>query len=68
MLIDTGAHIMADPGRVEAAAIATEADGYDGFGVPETRHDSFVSLALAARATSSITLQSGIAVALRATT
>jgi len=63
MLIDTAAHVSADPARVEAAAVAAEADGYDGFGVPETRHDAFVSLALAARATASITLQSVIAVA-----
>lgn len=63
MLIDTAAGISADPAAVEAAAVAAEAHGYDGFGVPETRHDAFVSLALAARATTSITLQSGIAVA-----
>lgn len=63
MLIDTSAHVSADPAGVEAAAVAAEADGYDGFGVAETRHDAFVALALAARATTSITLQSGIAVA-----
>src|SRR5215472_19120323 len=63
MLIDTASHVSADPAAVEAAALAAEADGYDGFGVAETRHDAFVSLALAARATVSITLQSAIAVA-----
>jgi probable F420-dependent oxidoreductase len=63
MLVDTGAGIAATPMQVEAAALAAERDGYDGFGVPETRHDAFTALALAARATSSITLQSGIAVA-----
>jgi probable F420-dependent oxidoreductase len=63
MLIDAAAHISDTPAGVEAAAVAAEADGYDGFGVAETRHDAFVSLALAARATTSITLQSGIAVA-----
>jgi len=63
MLIDTASHVSADPAAVEAAALAAEADGYDGFGVAETQHDAFVSLALAARATSSITLQSAIAVA-----
>jgi len=63
MLIDTAAHVAADPAAIEAAAVAAEADGYDGFGVPETKHDVFVSLALAARATESITLQSAIAVA-----
>ena len=63
MLIDAAAHISDTPAGVEAAALVAEADGYDGFGVAETRHDAFVSLALAARATTSITLQSGIAVA-----
>jgi probable F420-dependent oxidoreductase len=63
MMIDAAAHISDSPVGIEAAAVAAEADGYDGFGVPETRHDAFVSLALAAHATASITLQSGIAVA-----
>ena len=63
MLIDAAAHVSDDPVGIEAAAVAAEAAGYDGFGVAETRHDAFVSLALAARATTSITLQSGIAVA-----
>ena len=62
MLVDT-ATLVSDPADVEAAAVAAEADGYDGFGVAETRHDAFVSLTLAARATASITLQSAIAVA-----
>jgi probable F420-dependent oxidoreductase len=63
MLLDAGAGIAASPAQIEAAAVAAERAGYDGFGVPETRHDAFTSLALAARATSSITLHSGIAVA-----
>jgi probable F420-dependent oxidoreductase len=63
MLIDAAAHISDTPAGVEAAAVAAEADGYDGFGVAETRHDAFVSLTLAARATTSIMLKSGIAVA-----
>jgi probable F420-dependent oxidoreductase len=63
MQIDAAAHVSASPLAGEAAAVAAEADGYDGFGVAETRHDAFVSLALAARATSTITLQSSIAVA-----
>ena len=63
MQIDAAAHISDTPLGVEAAAVAAEADGYDGFGVAETRHDAFASLALAARATSTITLQSAIAVA-----
>ncbi len=63
MLIDSGAQISATPLAIEAAAVAAEAAGYDGFNVPETRHDAFVSLALAARATERITLRSAIAVA-----
>jgi probable F420-dependent oxidoreductase len=63
MLIDAATHLSGDPVAAEAAAVAAEADGYDGFSASETRHDPFVSLALAARATSSITLRSEIAVA-----
>jgi probable F420-dependent oxidoreductase len=63
MLIDAAAHVTDAPASVAAAAKVAEADGYDGFGIAETRHDAFVSLALAAQATTSITLQSGIAVA-----
>jgi probable F420-dependent oxidoreductase len=63
MRVDAGAGIAAAPVEVEAAAVAAEAAGYDGFGVPEIKHDAFTSLALAARATSVITLHSGIAVA-----
>jgi len=63
MLLDTGAGTSASPPAIERAAVAAEADGYDGFAVPETRHDAFVSLALAARATGQITLSSAIAVA-----
>jgi probable F420-dependent oxidoreductase len=63
MQIDAAAHIADTPLDIEAAAIAAETDGYDGFGVAETRHDAFPSLALAARATNAITLQSAIAVA-----
>jgi probable F420-dependent oxidoreductase len=61
--IDFSADIAASPLEVEAAAVAAESQGYDGFGVAETRHDAFTSLALAARATERITLQSAIAVA-----
>ena len=63
MLIDAGAGIFAAPEQIEAAAIAAEADGYDGFNVPETKHDPFVCAALAARATERISLRSSIAVA-----
>jgi probable F420-dependent oxidoreductase len=63
MHVDANADVSADPVQVEAAAIAAESAGYDGIGVPETKHDVFSSLALAARATSRIKLQSAIAVA-----
>jgi probable F420-dependent oxidoreductase len=63
MRVDAGASVTSSLPEVEAAAIAAESAGYDGFGVPETRHDTFVALALAARATRSISLHSAIAVA-----
>jgi probable F420-dependent oxidoreductase len=62
MLIDSGT-LSGDLAAVEDAAAAAERDGYDGFSASETAHDPFVSLALAARATSTITLRSEIAVA-----
>ena len=63
MLIDAAAHISDPPAQVATAAVAAESEGYDGFGAAETQHDVFTSLALAAQATSRITLQSAIAVA-----
>jgi probable F420-dependent oxidoreductase len=63
VLVDAVGAFTADPGGFETAAVAAEDQGYDGFVVPETAHDPFVSLTLAARATTRITLQSGIAVA-----
>jgi probable F420-dependent oxidoreductase len=63
MLIDAAASVAANLTDLEAAATAAEAAGYDGFSVPETRHDPFTGLTLSARATSRITLQSAIAVA-----
>jgi probable F420-dependent oxidoreductase len=62
MLIDSGT-VSGDLSAVEDAAAAAERDGYHGFSASETAHDPFVSLALAARATSTITLRSEIAVA-----
>lgn len=53
----------AGPLALEAAAVRAEVDGFAGFAIPETRHDVFVSLALAARATARIELMSTIAVA-----
>ena len=64
MLVDAGSGVSASLPEVEAAAAAAEVAGYDGFNVPETKHDAFVSLALAARATDRIRLTSSIAVAL----
>jgi probable F420-dependent oxidoreductase len=63
MQIDAGAQVTSSLLEVEASAIAAEEAGYDGFGVPETRHDPFTVLPLAARATSTISLHSAIAVA-----
>jgi probable F420-dependent oxidoreductase len=62
MLIDSGT-LSGDLQTVEDCAEAAERDGYDGFSASETAHDPFVSLALAARATTTITLRSEIAVA-----
>ncbi|MET0423828.1 MAG: TIGR03617 family F420-dependent LLM class oxidoreductase [Actinoplanes sp.] len=63
MLVDFAASVAATPSEIESGAALAEKDGYDGFGAAETRHDVFLALALAARATSRITLQSSIAVA-----
>jgi probable F420-dependent oxidoreductase len=63
MLVDYAASVGASPLEAEAAAVTAEKEGYDGFGGVETRHDVFTTLAVAARATSRITLQSAIAVA-----
>jgi probable F420-dependent oxidoreductase len=63
MLIDSASDIAATPAEVAAAAAAAEQAGYDGFAAAETKHDVFTALALAAAATSRISLESGIAVA-----
>ncbi|MBL7257645.1 TIGR03617 family F420-dependent LLM class oxidoreductase [Paractinoplanes lichenicola] len=63
MLVDFAADVAATPIQVESAAVTAERDGYDGFAAAETKHDVFPALALAARATERITLQSAIAVA-----
>jgi probable F420-dependent oxidoreductase len=63
MKIDAVCDFAADPMAVEAAAVRAESEGYDGFAAPETSHDPFVGLTLAARATERVTLQSTIAVA-----
>jgi probable F420-dependent oxidoreductase len=63
MLVDFAAPIAASPLETEQLAVEAEKLGYDGFGAAETRHDVFPTLALAARATSRVELQSSIAVA-----
>jgi probable F420-dependent oxidoreductase len=63
MHVDFMSKIAASPMEAEAAAVVAEASAYDGFGIPETRHDAFTTLTLAARATTRIELQSAIAVA-----
>ena len=63
MHVDTTGSFTADPLETEQVAVTAEKEGYDGVSVPETAHDAFIALGLAARATSRIRLQSGIAVA-----
>ena len=63
MLADFAAPVTASPLEIEQLAVDAEKLGYDGFGAAETRHDVFPALALAARATSRVELQSSIAVA-----
>lgn len=62
-LLDAGGDVAITPLAAEAAAVAAEAAGYDGTIMPETQHDPFIALTLAARATSRLTLSTGIAVA-----
>ncbi len=52
-----------DPARAGPLAAELEAVGYDGFWTAETRHDPFLPLAVAAAATSRITLGTAIATA-----
>ena len=61
MEIDGG--IGFDPSGVIEAAKQAERVGYDGFWAPETNHDPFLPLALAAEHTEHIKLGTGIAVA-----
>lgn len=62
-LVDRTGDPNAAPGDLETSSRQAEEDGYDGFVVPETQHDPFIALALAARATERVTLLSGIVVA-----
>jgi len=61
--IDAGGDPSASPLAIEAAAVRAERDGFDGVLSVELKHDPFVSLALAARATERVRLTSSIAVA-----
>lgn len=63
MRVDTTGGFSAGPLETETTAVEAEKEGYDTLSVPETSHDAFVALGLAARATSRIRLQSAIAVA-----
>ncbi|MFI4948355.1 MAG: TIGR03617 family F420-dependent LLM class oxidoreductase [Alphaproteobacteria bacterium] len=49
--------------RVGAAALAAEAEGYDGIVAPENQHDPFLALAVAGAATTRIELHTGVAIA-----
>jgi probable F420-dependent oxidoreductase len=51
------------PGGVAALAAAAEAVGFDGLWLPETQHDPFIGLALAAAATSGLHLGTSVAIA-----
>ena len=61
--IDAGGDLAVGPLELEAAAMLAEQTGFDGVLMTETRHDPFVALALAARATRGIRLSTAIAVA-----
>ncbi|GAA2752830.1 TIGR03617 family F420-dependent LLM class oxidoreductase [Amnibacterium kyonggiense] len=61
--IDLGGDPGLDARALAARAVTAEAEGYDGVGASETRHDPFLSLALAAQATERVELLSTIAVA-----
>ncbi|WP_295702399.1 TIGR03617 family F420-dependent LLM class oxidoreductase [Lapillicoccus sp.] len=63
VLVDSTGDPSASPADLAATSRAAEEAGYDGFFVPETQHDPFITLALAARATERVTLLSGIVVA-----
>lgn len=63
LLLDAGGDVAVTPLQLEDAARQAEQAGYDGILMPETQHDPFIGLALAARATERITLSTGIAVA-----
>jgi probable F420-dependent oxidoreductase len=61
--VDMGGDPGVDPLALARRAAEAEAEGFDGVGASETRHDPFLALALAARETTRIELLSAIAVA-----
>jgi probable F420-dependent oxidoreductase len=61
--VDVGGDPGIDPLALARRAAEAEAEGFDGVGAAETRHDPFLALALAARETNRIELLSTIAVA-----
>jgi len=63
MKVDGGPGTKASIEAVGPASAAAERDGYDGVFVPETIHDPFVVLTLAAQATSRVELGTKVAIA-----
>ncbi|CAN5425670.1 LLM class F420-dependent oxidoreductase [soil metagenome] len=61
--LETAGDVHAGAAEFEALAVRAEADGYDGIGATELQHDPFISVAVAARSTSTIELATSIAVA-----
>jgi len=63
MKVDGGLGVSANISNVKESASEQESQGYDGLWVPETSHDPFVPLALAADATETCELGTSIVVA-----
>lgn len=61
--VDAGGGVTGAPLEAEAEAVRAEREGFDGVLAIELKHDPFVALALAARATERVRLTSSIAVA-----
>jgi probable F420-dependent oxidoreductase len=61
--LDTAGDVHGGPADFEALAAQAETAGYDGISATELQHDPFITIALAARDTSTIQLSTGIAVA-----
>src|SRR4051794_14556441 len=59
MKVDVGSEQAVGPGPARSA----EKDGYDAVWYGETKHDPFVSIAMAAQTTSRIDLGTGVAIA-----